>query len=140
MKISLRRAGIVAALALSAAALSPQVLAQTAAANAPNQAATPPAFNPKDAGPPPSDAEIGHFVDASLQVQAISQKARSKFEAAKTDAARASIQKSAETEMKQAVQKNQLTPKRYKQIFVAMQTDKSIHQKVAALVQKKRSK
>ena len=140
MKVSFRRAGIAATLALLAAALSPLVSAQAASADAPHQGAVPPTFNPKDAGPPPSDAEIGHFVDASMQVQAISQKARSKFKAAKTDAARASIQKSAESSMEQAVQQNQLTTARYKQIFVAMQTDRSVHQKVVAQLKKKQGK
>lgn len=141
MKKRARYSAIATALMLSGVMVAPTVLAQGApSAAAPQAAQTAPALKPQDAGPPPTDAELGHFVDAAFQVQAISNQARPQFDAAKTSADREKIKQAAEAKMETAVENDHLTVKRYKQIFVAMQTNDGVRKKVQALVQKKQGK
>lgn len=87
-------------------------------------------MNPGDAGPPPGDAEVHHFVKAAMQVQAIKQQATQQFDTAKTDADRTRIRDDAEAKMEATIKQNQLTVARYNQIFIAMQTNDKVQQKV----------
>ena len=111
-----------------APAMAPAQTSQPA--QPPPQRQQAPAMNPKDAGPPPSDAEVHHFVNAALQVQVIKQQATQQFDAAKTEADRTRIRDDAEAKMEATIKQNQLTVARYNQIFTAMQTNDKVQQKV----------
>lgn len=151
-----RRTAMSAALMLGASMLAPAALAQTMQSQAPQQQPpqqqapqqqapaqgqqSAPMMKKPDAGPAPSSSELKHFVNAALDVQAIGQQAQPKLKAATSKSDRMKLQQATEAKMKTAVQKHHLSVKRYQQIFVAMQTDNTVRQKVSKMVQAKQKK
>lgn len=123
-------------LALGAGLAAPAAMAAGPQTQAEGQAPTPPKAQPRklDTGPPPTNAELHHFVDAAFAVQKIGKQVRPEIKQAKDSQARLKLQQQAEQKMKAAVKKNGLTVKRYQQIYMAMQENKHVKHEVQKLV------
>lgn len=87
-----------------------------------------------------SDQDLMAFVKAYVAYHRLQQDYEAKIVAAKNEAEKARLQREGDDKVKQALQKQGLTPQSYNRLFVAVNNDPQLRQKALGLISEERRK
>ncbi|HWP23160.1 MAG TPA: DUF4168 domain-containing protein [Candidatus Binatia bacterium] len=86
------------------------------------------------------DQDLRAFAKAYVQYHKLRQDYEAKIASTKDEAEKARLQREGDEKVKQALQKQGLTPQSYNRLFVAVNNDPQLRQKALGLISEERSK